>query len=243
MDCPACGRTVVDGAIFCNGCGHQIQDRCAACKALNPSGSAFCHSCGRRFDVATPATSEQAGRRQTAAATTSGSSEHAYLRRCPRCQTSNASDSLFCFSCGLPLDDTADSTAYAAVSAAGTPAGFWIRAVASLIDGVILVIGEVILILTFGSESSLTWVMVAIAAAYHTVGVSVWSTTFGKKAMGVYVLRPDGSKVGPARAFLRWLGYIPSTLLLLAGYLMVAFRSDKRAMHDLIADTAAVTRK
>ncbi|MDD2567019.1 MAG: RDD family protein [Thiovulaceae bacterium] len=38
----------------------------------------------------------------------------------------------------------------------------------------------------------------------------------------------------------RSLGYIVSTLLFLVGFLMVAFRKDKRGLHDLLADTAVI---
>ena len=42
------------------------------------------------------------------------------------------------------------------------------------------------------------------------------------------------------QAITRSLGYIPSTLLLGIGFLMVAFRKDKRALHDLLAGTAVI---
>ncbi len=38
----------------------------------------------------------------------------------------------------------------------------------------------------------------------------------------------------------RSLGYIPSTLLFGIGFLMIAFRKDKRALHDLLANTAVI---
>ena len=82
-----------------------------------------------------------------------------------------------------------------------------------------------------------------IGIAYYTVGVSVWATTIGKRAVGIYVLRPDGSKLGLGRAFARYWAPILSTLILFGGFLMVAFRQDKRALHDLICDTVVVYRR
>jgi uncharacterized RDD family membrane protein YckC len=122
---------------------------------------------------------------------------------------------------------------------AGRPAGFWIRVAAAIIDAIVLsVIGAVLNLAPLGEVLE-----IIVSALYYTVGVSIWSTTPGKRAVGIYVLRPDGSKVGPGRAFARWLAYIPSTVLLLGGYLMVAFRRDKRALHDLICDTVVVRRQ
>ena len=70
----------------------------------------------------------------------------------------------------------------------------------------------------------------------------MWATTIGKRAVGLYVLRPDGSKLGPGRAFARYWAPILSALILFIGFLMVAFREDKRALHDLICDTVVVKR-
>jgi len=42
------------------------------------------------------------------------------------------------------------------------------------------------------------------------------------------------------QAITRSLGYIPSTLLLGIGFFMIAFRKDKRALHDLLAGTAVI---
>lgn len=42
------------------------------------------------------------------------------------------------------------------------------------------------------------------------------------------------------QAITRSLGYIISTLLFLVGFLMVAFRSDKRGLHDLLAQTVVI---
>lgn len=42
------------------------------------------------------------------------------------------------------------------------------------------------------------------------------------------------------QAITRSFGYIVSTLAFLIGFLMVAFRKDKRGLHDLLAGTAVV---
>ena len=63
--------------------------------------------------------------------------------------------------------------------------------------------------------------------SYFTIGVSVWSTTIGKRVLGLYVMRADGSRVGPVRALARYLAYFLSVLLLCIGFIMVGVRRDK----------------
>ena len=58
--------------------------------------------------------------------------------------------------------------------------------------------------------------------------------------LGMRIVRSDGRRVGIGRALGRELATVLSLILLLAGYLMVAFRNDKRALHDLIADTVVI---
>ena len=45
------------------------------------------------------------------------------------------------------------------------------------------------------------------------------------------------------QAITRSLGYIPSTLLLGLGFLIIIFRKDKRSLHDLLANTAVIHTK
>ncbi len=98
------------------------------------------------------------------------------------------------------------------------------------------------------TESGVSWnaldtVAMIMSVAYYTFSIAIWSTTIGKRIVGIYVFRPDGSKVGVARAFCRYLAGQLSFLLLFIGYLMVAFRRDKRGLHDLICDTVVVYRQ
>ncbi len=79
-----------------------------------------------------------------------------------------------------------------------------------------------------------------LTALYHTIGVSVWSTTVGKRVFGLRVLRSDRTKVSPLRALARYLASGVSFLIFGVGYLMVAFRTDKRALHDIMCDTVVV---
>lgn len=176
------------------------------------------------------------------------------ISECPRCHNVNEPGSAFCYSCGLPFDE--GRTPASAIFPAMRPAGFWVRLTASIIDAIVLIVAELVIIAAWPGISlsdyfsagnpawtGLDWTILVGNVLYYTLGVSIWATTIGKRIMGIYVLRPDASKVGLGRAFARYLAYIPSALLLFAGYLMVAFRGDKRALHDLMCGTVVVFRR
>ena len=72
----------------------------------------------------------------------------------------------------------------------------------------------------------------------------VWrGQTVGKMAMAIKVVRRDGHRLGVGTALLRLVGYLFSTLLLFAGFLMIAFDRQRRGLHDRLADTLVVEPK
>jgi predicted Zn finger-like uncharacterized protein len=132
-------------------------------------------------------------------------------------------------------------------------AGFWIRVVASLIDGAILgtvqfVIG---LVLGFaggaaGGESmalfAVTWLCsMVVSVTYYVFFTGYNGQTPGKMALRLQVIRTDGTPVGYGKAFLR---EIPckfiSGILLGIGYLMVAFDVQKQGLHDRMTGTYVI---
>jgi uncharacterized RDD family membrane protein YckC len=75
----------------------------------------------------------------------------------------------------------------------------------------------------------------------YFVGLWTWrGQTLGKMAMAIRVMRPDGRSVGVGAALLRLVGYLFSSLLLFAGFLMIAFDHQRRGLHDRLADTIVV---
>ena len=115
----------------------------------------------------------------------------------------------------------------------GAPAGFWIRAAAEMIDHFAMLT----VLFVIGVLQSASAIM-AIALLPAMVWIFVASP--GKRALGLHVLRPDGSRVGLGRKFCRSpLAWIFSAVLV---NLMIAFRKDKRGLHDLICDTVVVHR-
>jgi len=66
-------------------------------------------------------------------------------------------------------------------------------------------------------------------------------TTPGKRMVGIKIVDAKTYKdITNKQAITRSLGYIPSTLLLGIGFLMVLFRKDRRALHDLLANTVVI---
>jgi uncharacterized RDD family membrane protein YckC len=69
----------------------------------------------------------------------------------------------------------------------------------------------------------------------------VWrGQTLGKMVMNIRVIRPDGSNVTFAVAFIRYLGYIVSAIPLFFGFIWIAFDKQKQGFHDKIAGTFVV---
>ena len=223
-------------------CGGRLPTACPNCLAVSPPDSRFCQVCGSILGAVEPV---------------------GFLPvqsiPCPRCNADNEPGATFCYACGLPLDEHAPRPAGILV-AGGVPAGFWIRLLAVVIDiivlVVVLVVAELLLIAVlpgisietyFADESLSKWdrydaFLTLVNIAYFVIGVSAFSTTIGKRVLGLYVLRRDGSKIGPGRAFARYLAYTPSMLLFGIGYLMIGFSRNKRGLHDHICDTIVIKR-
>jgi predicted Zn finger-like uncharacterized protein len=192
---------------------------------------------------------------------------------CPACGLEQPDDES-CIGCGvvyakwaarqertttLPPSGAAPSlptaTAFTAMpSPADLPkAGFWIRVVASLIDGLILGVVQFVigLVLGFaggaaGGESmalfAVTWLCsVVVSVTYYVFFTGYNGQTPGKMALRLQVIRTDGTPVGYGKAFLR---EVPckfiSGILLGIGYLMVAFDVQKQGLHDRMAGTYVV---
>ncbi len=125
----------------------------------------------------------------------------------------------------------------------GAAAGFGIRLLASLVDGVWMAalqagawkIGGLGLgddYLAYAAASGIGGIIVLF-------GWAIWGTTPGKRAFNLYVTAGEGAQagIGFTRALARSVGYVLSGALLCIGFLMIAFSKSKRGLHDLIAGT------
>lgn len=123
-------------------------------------------------------------------------------------------------------------------------AGFWIRFLAVFIDGIILSIVSVPLMLIAGSDEKsfgLNFLGYIISWAYYIYMTDRYQATLGKKIFGLKVVNENFTKASLGNIILReTVGKIVSAIILFIGYIMAAFSSRKRALHDIIADTVVV---
>lgn len=134
-------------------------------------------------------------------------------------------------------------------------AGFWIRVVAYIIDIIPLAIIGFVLAMISGDPlidtdptapiygfSDLAGLIIGIA---YFVGFesSAYQATPGKMALGLIVTDLDGRRISPQRALGRYFAKILSALILLIGFIMVAFTERKQGLHDFLASTLVVKGK
>jgi len=82
-----------------------------------------------------------------------------------------------------------------------------------------------------------------LSMAYHVLFVGRYGATPGKMALKLQIVRSDFSKVSYLRALGRYFALGLSAMLLDIGYIMAAFDSEKRALHDYLCDTRVIKRQ
>ena len=131
---------------------------------------------------------------------------------------------------------------------AATPAGFWIRFVAFVIDMLVITLAQVLLRFmaarrwgadldgTPTLQGAVVFFSIVFAVLYPTVLHTLGGQTVGKLVVGVRVVATDGELLPLGAAFLRtvvhWLSF---SLMLGVGHVIAGLRKDKRALHDLVA--------
>lgn len=136
--------------------------------------------------------------------------------------------------------------------------GFWWRVLAYIIDTIILNIaismiggimgigiGASMAMIETGQESIVSTAMlmsgllsIVLSWLYFAImESSAMQATVGKLAVGVIVTDLDGHRISFARATGRYFAKIVSGLILLIGYIMVAFTNRKQGLHDMMAGT------
>lgn len=147
-------------------------------------------------------------------------------------------------------------------------AGFWIRFVAWLIDGIILmVVGSIVQFALLGSLATIRQpqpgaspdvvfgammgmvavvflVDMVIGCSYESFFVSSsLSATPGKLALELKVVRPNGARLTLGRGVARYFAKRLNLLTAGIGYIMAGFDSEKRGLHDMICDSRVVRRQ
>lgn len=205
---------------------------------------------------------------------------------CSKCGNALAAGTTFCQNCGTPVAASA-----AALPAAGIPsgptfaaplapagvsphwlptptrtyAGFWLRFVAHLIDGLltsaVLCALLIPLALMTGLGSALRglhpgqqpdpaiifafvssiWILILVGIVggwlyYAYCESSEWQATPGKKVLNLSVTDINGNRISFGRASGRFFAKMISGLIPLGiGYIMAGFTEKKQALHDMIA--------
>jgi uncharacterized RDD family membrane protein YckC len=135
-----------------------------------------------------------------------------------------------------------------------TYAGFWIRAAAKIVDGlilgVVLMVPMVLLIIRSSSRNNpeeLNYILIPFQVGYYVVlglysvfFVGKYGATPGKMVCKLQIVTADGGKVSYGRATGRFFAEILSGMICYIGYIMAGFDAEKRALHDHICSTRVV---
>jgi uncharacterized RDD family membrane protein YckC len=136
-------------------------------------------------------------------------------------------------------------------------AGFWVRLIALIFD--YLIVTAVFFVMekvsgtpflqAFMEDFSgpvaypiITTITLLAYFMYRILFVSSkWQATPGKRIVGIYIVQKEGEKrISFGQSLKRELSTLISFLILLLGYIMVAFTKEKESLHDIIASTRVV---
>jgi len=139
--------------------------------------------------------------------------------------------------------------------------GFWIRTLALFIDGLIMGVVTVpvaILVILgmggmhfdpqnpdimkiLGLEAIVGGFGLAVGICYQAYFVSKKGATPGKLVLGLRIINAaDGSNLTAGKAIGRYFCYFIDSIVLYIGYIIAAFDSEKRALHDHICGTRVI---
>jgi uncharacterized RDD family membrane protein YckC len=135
-----------------------------------------------------------------------------------------------------------------------TYAGFWIRVGAKILDGLIVGIFFLPPIIYFAIKGGtqqqagglqvfqllFQFLYMAANIGYQIFFLGKYGTTLGKRACGLRVVTAEGGKISYGRATGRAFAEMLSGMICDIGYLIVAFDSQKRALHDHICNTRVI---
>lgn len=133
-------------------------------------------------------------------------------------------------------------------------AGFWVRFGAIFIDGLITGVITIPcnLFMQFGITRMegnsaamipmvivLYLIMFIVPGIYYIMMHGRGGATVGKKAVGIKVVMSDGADITYGRATGRYFAEMLSSIMNI-GYIIAAFDSEKRALHDHICNTRVI---
>jgi uncharacterized RDD family membrane protein YckC len=131
-------------------------------------------------------------------------------------------------------------------------AGFWVRFVAVMVDGVVLIIPAAILSGILGGISigfhlssvfshMLSFITNIMVWIYFILMTHYNGATLGKMLVGITVRSDTNGKLTIGQVILReTVGKLISSIIFSIGYIMAAFTKNKQALHDKLAHSVVV---
>ena len=181
---------------------------------------------------------------------------------CNQCGQQSNPGATFCTRCGGTLVPTGSPAMSQTFRPSAAYAGFWIRFLAVIIDGLIMFAVmfpvRLILHLPMGFMATrhtnafnplmmlpLIFLSMAISAAANWIYEAYFlsserQATLGKMALGIKVTTDTGQRLSFLQATGRHFAKYLSAMILLIGYIMAAFTDRKQALHDMIASTVVI---
>lgn len=260
--CPICGYPNHPGASICERCSARMwlinREKSSPAAGTVTSSQSRQNLGASVASGAVPASRAASQRAQSVPARSTYTGDTS----CERCGAQNAFGAPSCINCGLPFRHESPDGVPAAVSHLGNPAGFWIRFLAVVIDSAIVFgIGAMLWPLLFGEAFWITETRTTAEGRvisiewrtqnWHTLMWLLYSIFFlgllgatpAKMIFNLRVYDGRGRRgIGFVRATVRTFSTWLSAITLLIGFIMVGFRKDKRALHDLIAGTYPTSR-
>jgi len=185
--------------------------------------------------------------------------------QCPKCGADLPEGSESCPACGEPAPGASAGPTITSGSGATRGrvvyAGFWLRAVAYLLDSFILgvplnmalepilkdnrvvTLQDLTRFYTSGTRQGTAFLLLLLMANWLYLASfesSAWQATPGKKILHLMVTDLAGQRLSFVRASARYLGKIVSALTLGIGFLFAGFTRRKQALHDILAGCLVV---
>lgn len=129
-------------------------------------------------------------------------------------------------------------------------AGFWIRLAASILDSILLMlillpIGLLVAPDTYDwTNTSYSWFDVFYQIFWAVFVIMCWIKFAGTPAKRLLKLKvldaQTGQHLGLGQSVIRYIGYIPSTLVLFLGFFWIGWDAKKQGWHDKMAKSVVV---
>jgi len=182
--------------------------------------------------------------------------------QCPKCGAELAGDAERCPACGEQILSPSgtqpnESGTFPSPRRAVAYAGFWLRAVAYLLDSLVLAfIAALVIFLPLMERGAIPadnpwflyqntsrqvlamWLLMFMVSWLYFASFesSSWQATPGKKLLGLRVTDLAGRRVTFARASGRYLGKLIFGSILFVGFLFTPFTPQKQALYDITAE-------